>query len=260
MAVYDPYLAPKAETAMTDSFQFSRRLIVGMGIVAMPSLALAQAKLLEQGKSLLGGAGGKLSANEISGGLKEALKVGSKNVVGRLGKADGYNADPAIRIPLPGPLQKIEGALKALGAAGLLGDLQTKMNRAAEQAAPKALDIFVDAIGKMTIADAQGILSGPQDAATQYFRKTTSDGLTGAFKPIVDSSLSGVGAVSAFKSVQDKAAGIPMAGKSVANFNLTDFTVGKALDGVFHYKGKEEAAIRTNPAARTTDLLKKVFA
>lgn len=245
---------------MNHTTLIKRRLLLGTALALLPSLALAQSKLLDQGKKLLGGAGGSLSADEIGGGLREALKVGSKNVVGRLGKADGYNADPTIRIPLPGPLQKIEGALKAVGAAALLGDLQTKMNRAAEQAAPKALDIFVDAIGKMTIGDAQGILSGPQDAATQYFRKTTSDSLIGAFRPAVDSSLSGVGAVSAFKSVQDKASTIPMAGKSVANFNLTDFTVGKSLDGLFHYMGKEEAAIRSNPAARTTDILKKVFA
>jgi hypothetical protein len=235
-------------------------LLLGAGIASLPSLALAQAKLLEQGKGLLGGAGGKLSANEIGGGLKEALRVGAKKLVGQLGKTDGFNADPAIRIPLPGPLQKIESVLKAAGAGGLVSDLQLKMNRAAEQAAPKALDIFADAIGKMTITDAQGILSGPQDAATQYFKRTTSDSLTSAFRPVVDSSLSGVGAVGAFKAVQDKAAGVPLAGKSVANFNLTDFTVGKSLDGVFHYLGKEEAAIRSNPAARTTDLLKKVFA
>lgn len=237
-----------------------RRLALGSAFALLPSAAFAQAKLLEQGKNFLGGAGKSLSADEIGGGLKDALRVGAKTVVGRVGKTDGYNADPAIRIPLPGPLQKVEGALKAVGAGGMLTDLQTKMNRGAEQAAPKALDIFVDAIGKMSISDAQGILSGPQDAATQYFRRTTSDSLTSAFKPVVDSSLSGVGAVDAFKSVQSKAAGIPMAGKSVANFNLSDFTVGKALDGLFHYLGKEEAAIRSNPAARTTDLLKKVFA
>ena len=244
---------------MTELNHLSRRLLIGASFAVFPALVFAQAKLLEQGKGLLGAAGGKLSSDDIGGGLKEALSVGAKAVVGRLGKTDGYNSDAAIRIPLPGPLQKLEGALKAVGAGGLLSDLQTKMNRGAEQAAPKALDIFIDAISKMSITDDQGILSGPQDAATQYFRRTTSDSLTSAFKPAIDGSLSGVGAVEAFTSVQAKASALPMAGKSVASFNLADFTVGKALDGVFHYLGKEEAAIRTNPAARTTAVLKKVF-
>jgi hypothetical protein len=150
--------------------------------------------------------------------------------------------------------------LKAVGASGMLDDLQTRMNRAAEQAAPKALTIFTDAISRISIDDARAILSGPQDAATQYFKRTTSASLTTSFRPVVDQTLSGAGAVGAFKSVQAKASGIPLAGQQVQSFNLTDFTVGKALDGLFHYLGVEEAAIRTNPAARSTELLKKVFA
>jgi hypothetical protein len=141
----------------------------------------------------------------------------------------------------------------------MLDDLQLKMNRAAEQAAPKALDIFTDAATKMSISDARGILQGPKDAATQYFKRTTSASLTTSFRPIVDSALSNVGAVTAFKSVQGKASSLPLVGQQVQGFNLTDFTVGKALDGLFHYLASEEAAIRDNPAARTTDLLKKVF-
>jgi hypothetical protein len=156
-------------------------------------------------------------------------------------------------------LQQIAGPLKSVGASGMLDDLQLKMNRAAEEAAPKALDIFTNAIGKMSIGDARGILSGPKDAATQYFRRTTSDELTNAFRPIVDKSLANVGAAGAFKSVQSQAASLPLTGTGVSGFNLTDFTVGKALDGLFHYLAAEESAIRTNPAARTTDLLKKVF-
>jgi hypothetical protein len=133
------------------------------------------------------------------------------------------------------------------------------MNRAAEAAAPKALNIFTDAASGMTIDDAHAILAGPKDAATQYFRRTTSGKLTTAFHPIVDNELSGVGAVGAFRAVQAKSASLPLVGQDVQTFDLSDFTVGKALDGLFHYLGVEEAAIRTNPAARTTDLLKKVF-
>jgi hypothetical protein len=246
----------------------SRRLVLGLLLSGAPAVALAQGSLLQQGEGLLGkpqsgggnsGAGAGLSSNEIGAGLKDALKVASQRVVARVGKTDGYNGDPAIRIPLPGPLEKIEGPLKAVGGTNMLADLQLKMNRAAEEAAPKALDIFVDAASKMTITDAHAILTGPSDAATQYFRRTASASLTTAFHPVVENTLSSVGAVQAFSSVQQKAETIPFGGQDVAKFNLTDFTVGKALDGLFHYMAVEEAAIRSNPAARTTDLLKKVF-
>jgi len=111
----------------------------------------------------------------------------------------------------------------------------------------------------MPFDDARSILTGPQDAATQYFRRTTSDSLTTAFRPIVDSALSGAGAILAFNAVKARIKTIPFIGQSVVDFSLTDFTVGKALDGLFHYLAVEEQAIRTNPVARTTDLLKRVF-
>jgi hypothetical protein len=247
----------------------SRRLLLFATLAALPSTAFA-GSLLDQGRSLLdkipgatgsglSGSGAGLSQGDIGAGLKEALKVAAQRVVGRVGKTDGYNADPAIRIPLPDVLQKIQGPLRGVGAGGMLDDLQLKMNRAAEQAAPKALDIFTDAASKMSITDARAILQGPKDAATQYFKRTTSASLTRSFRPIVDGALSDVGAVTVFKSVQSRAGSLPLVGQQVQGFNLTDFTVGKALDGLFHYLATEEAAIRDNPAMRTTDLLKKVF-
>jgi hypothetical protein len=246
----------------------SRRLILGAILSFAPFTAAAQnplGGLLNQlpGGIAKGGSGGGqgagLSQNEIGLGLKDALKVASQRVVGRVGKTGGYNNDPAIRIPLPGPLEQVAGPLRSVGAGGMLDDLQLKMNRAAEQAAPKALDIFVDATSRMTFEDARAILTGPQDSATQYFRRTTSGALTRSFRPVVDSTLSGVGAVTALNTVQTRAKTIPFVGQSIGGFNLTDFTVGKALDGLFHYLGVEEAAIRTNPVARSTDLLKRVF-
>ena len=250
----------------------SRRLLIAALFAAAPVSAAAQS-FLDQGRNLLDkaqratggapgsatGSGAALSQSEIGAGLKDALKVASQRVVGRVGKTNGYYGDPAIRIPLPGPLAQIEGPLKAIGASGMLDDLQLKMNRAAEQAAPKALDIFIDAASKMSITDARAILTGPQDAATQYFKRTTSASLTRSFRPIVDKSLSSVGAVKAFDAVQAKVRSLPFAGQQLSGFSLTDFTVGKALDGLFHYLAVEEAAIRSNPAARTTALLKKVF-
>ncbi len=247
-----------------------RRTILGFLLSSIPALALADDKLLQQGGDLLNklsgnkaqggsGSGASLSTGEIGAGLKDALKVATHRTVGRVGKLDGYNGDPAIRIPLPGALEKVRGPLKAVGAGGMLDDLQVKMNRGAEQAAPKAIDIFGGAVSQMSFADARGILQGPKDAATQYFKRTTTPQLTTAFHPVVEKSLSSVGAVSTFKSVQSKAGSLPFAGDEVKRFDLTDFTVGKALDGLFHYLAVEEAAIRTDPAARTTDLLRKVF-
>jgi len=257
----------------------SRRALLGLLLAAVPGAALAQGSLLDQGKGLLNnlesggnrpgsggggssggsGAGAALPQSEIGAGLKDALKVASQRVVGRVGKTDGYWGDSAIRIPLPGPIEKVGAALQAIGAGGMLQDLQLKMNRAAEQAAPKALNIFVDAVSTMSITDARQILTGPQDAATQYFKRTSTGQLTTAFRPVVDNTLSQVGAVKAFNGVKSQASSIPLAGQEVSGFSLTDFTVGKALDGLFHYMGVEEASIRSNPAARTTDLLKKVF-
>lgn len=251
---------------MTNPLRLSRRTILGLLLSGVPAVAWAQGNLLDQGRGLLGGMGGQsgagggskgsgLSDGEIGGGLKEALRIASQKVTGNLGKNDAYFKDPAIQIPLPGALQTV----KSMGGGMLVDDLHLKMNRAAEQAAPKALNIFTDAVSKMTVTDARGILSGPNDAATQYFKRTTTGSLTTAFKPIVDNSLSSVGAVSAFNSVKSQAGSVPMVGSEIRSFDLTDFTVGKALDGLFHYIGVEEAAIRTNPAARSTDLLKKVF-
>jgi len=256
---------------MTDRLHFTRRTVLGLLLASVPFAVRAQGSLLEQGKGLLGGFGGQpgstsggskgasLSEGEIGGGLKEALKIASQKVTGQLGKSDGYFKDPAIQIPLPGVLQQASNMLRSMGMSGMLDDLHLKMNRAAEHAAPKALSIFTDAVSKMSISDARGILSGPNDAATQYFKRTTSGNLTKAFKPIVDNSLSSVGAVSTFNSVKSQAGSMPMVGGELKSFDLTEFTVGRALDGLFHYMGTEEAAIRTNPAARSTDLLKKVF-
>lgn len=204
-------------------------------------------------------AGAALSQGEIGLGLKDALKVASRRVITQVGKTDGYFGDPSIRIPLPGPLQQIAGPLKAVGASMLLDDLVLRMNRGAEQAAPKALDIFVDAATRMNFDDARGILTGPQDSATQYFRRTTSGSLTTAFRPIVNSALSGAGALTVMKSLQTRAAGIPFVSQTIGGFDLATFAVGKALDGLFHYLAMEEGSIRTNPVARSTDLLKKIF-
>jgi hypothetical protein len=249
----------------------SRRIIMGGALALLPAKASAQGGFGGILHGLFGGAqtsspsgsaasGAGLNQANIGLGLKDALKVATRVVVGQVGRRDGYFGDPAIRIPLPGPLERVAGPLRNFGVGSLLDDLDLRMNRAAEQAAPKALNIFTGAITAMSFDDARGILTGPDDAATQYFRRTTSAPLTREFQPIVGSALSGAGAVKAYQAVESRATQrMPMLGVLSGNFNLTDFVVSKALDGLFHYIAVQEKDIRTNPAARTTDLLRNVF-
>lgn len=229
-------------------------------LLLMSTTIWAQNNLLQQGLGLLSSGGsttGSLTQGEMGDGLKEALRVGTEAVVARLGKTDGFNTDKAIHIPLPGQLATVQKALKAAGYSGLVDDLELRLNRAAEQATPKAKALFVDAISAMTIKDAQQILNGPDDAATQYFRKAMGPGLAKEMAPIVDATLAEAGAIQAYDSMMGQYKALPFMPDAKAN--LTDYVVEKGMDGIFHYVAKEEAAIRTNPAARTTDLLKKVF-
>ena len=241
--------------------------------------AAAQGDLLERGRTLLQGPtpgtpapapsrGGALSQSQADSGLREALRVAAQRTVAKVGKTDGYFKDPAIHIPLPSYLETARKTLGKVGAGATLDDLDLRMNRAAETAAPKAYDIFADAVAKMTIADAKGIVTGPNDAATQYLKRTTSPALTKEFRPIVDRALASSGAMKAYQTASKEVASSSggfggmlsgSAGRGPAGFDFTGFVVGKALDGLFHYIAVEEAAIRTNPAARTTQLLKQVF-
>lgn len=218
---------------------------------------------LEQGVQLLGtmpkGADSSkdLSAGDMSSAFKEALQIGSERVVGQLGKTDGFNADPAIHIPLPDSLNTVKSVLSKAGMSGALDDLELKMNRAAEAATPKAKKLFWEAISQMTFSDVKAIYSGPQDSATRYFQEKLTPSLAKEMTPIVDTSLSQVGAVQAYDGVMSKYKAMPFVPDAKAN--LTQHVTDKGIAGIFHYLGKEEAAIRQNPARQTTDLLKRVF-
>ena len=142
-----------------------------------------------------------------------------------------------------------------MGMGAQLDELELAMNRAAEQAAPAAKQIFINAITKMSFDDARKILSGGNTAATDYFKKTSSTELTQAFTPIVHQSMENVGVVKQFDAVAQNSMAAPLLG----NFNLDSYVVGKALDGLFYMLGQEEKQIRTDPAAQTTSLLKEVF-
>ena len=236
-----------------------RHFLIALGAAELATPA-ARANWLEQGSSFLKsltGDSGNLANDEIVAGLKEALKVGTSTVTTQLGSHDGFNRDPAIHIPLPDTLQRVRGALKPFGMAGMLDDLELRLNRAAEDATPKAKRVFWDAIGAMSWEDARRIYEGPDDSATQYFRGNMSAPLAKEWEPIVSRSLADVGAVQAFEQGIGEYAKLPFVPDVKAN--LTSYVIEKGLDGVFHYLAKEEAAIRNNPLKRSTELLQRVF-
>ncbi len=198
-----------------------------------------------------------LTQDEVGSGLKEALRVGTENVVGQLGQPGGFNLDPQIHIPLPAKLDRVRSVLEKVGMDDSLSDLELRLNSAAEIATPKARQLFVDAISEMTLEDVMGIYNGPNDSATQYFRAKMAAPLALEMKPVVDESLADAGAVESYDAVMGRYNEIPFVPKVEAD--LSDYVVEKGMDGIFHYLAQEEAAIRENPARRTTDLLKRVF-
>jgi len=217
---------------------------------------------LDKGQELLKTVGGNktqtgLSVEEISAGLKDALRVGSENVITQLGRTDGFNMDPAIHIPLPKRLDTVKFALDKIGMSGMLQELELKLNRAAEVATPKAKKLFGQAITEMTFDDVKKIYDGPKDAATLYFRKKMSPALMEEMRPVVTDSLAEVGAVQSYDNVMREYRSLPFVPDVKAN--LTNYVVEEGIDGIFYYMAKEEAAIRQNPLKRTTDLIKKVF-
>lgn len=235
-------------------------------LVAQPATSQG---FFDRGKDLLKGLGGSgsssggdamsaLSSGEIAKGLKEALRVGSERVVGTLGKSDGFNGSSDVHIPLPDSLKTVQSMLSKVGMGAMGDDLELKLNRAAEAAVPKAKKLFGNAIADMSIDDAKKILNGPKDSATQYFKGKMSAPLAGEMKPIVNDQLGQVGAIASYDKMIGQYKSIPFVPDAKAN--LTDYVLDKAIAGVFLYLGREEAAIRENPAKRTTELLQKVFA
>jgi hypothetical protein len=194
---------------------------------------------------------------EIGDAFKQALRIGTENVVRQLGTTDGFNADPSIHIPLPEELNTIKTMLSKVGMSQLVDDLELKLNRAAESATPKAKNLFFQAITEMTFEDIKNIYEGPEDSATRYFQGKMSPPLKKEMQPIVENTLSQVGAVQAYDKVVGQYKTLPFVPDVKAN--LTEHVVQKGMEGIFYYIAKEEASIRENPAKQTTALLKKVF-
>jgi len=203
------------------------------------------------------GAVGSLSSEEVIAGLKEALHVGAQTVIRQLGAADGFNADPTIHIPLPKELQSVQSTLKRVGLASLADDVELKLNRGAEAAMPKAKELVWQAISNMNLEDAQTIFNGPDDAATQYFRRTATPQLKATIAPVIEQNLQDVGAMAAYDQLIGQYKKIPFVPDLKAD--LTAHATTLALDGLFMYLAREEAAIRQDPAKRTTEILAKVF-
>ena len=194
---------------------------------------------------------------EIGKAFKEALSIGADNVVRQLGSIDGFNTDPSIHIPLPEELNTIKTMLSTIGMSSLVDDLELKLNRAAELATPRAKKLFLQSITDMTFDDIKNIYEGSEDSATKYFQSKMSSPLKKEMQPIVESTLSQVGAIQAYNNVIGQYKILPFVPDIKAN--LTDHVIQKGMEGIFYYLAKEEASIRKDPAKQTTILLKKVF-
>ena len=211
---------------------------------------------LKKTAEILGGEKG-LSEDEIVNGLKQALEVGTSKAVTTVSQTDGYLKNPKIKIPLPENVKKVENFLRATGFGHQVDEFELSMNRAAERAAPEAKTIFWDAIKQMSFADARQILDGSDDAATQYFQDKTAGRLQKIFKPITHQAMSEVGVTRHYQSIDNKIKTIPYADQM--SFDLDQYVTDKALSGLYLMLAEEEKKIRQDPAARVTDLLKKVF-
>lgn len=211
----------------------------------------------EEKVNTVSGQNNPLSEEEVGRGLKEALTIGIEKGVDRVSKPDGFFRDMAIKILMPDEAKKVEEKLRAMGQDKLVDDAIESMNRAAEDAANGAKDIFVTAIKQMTITDAMNILKGEKDAATQYLNRTTRQSLFDKFKPVIKNSLDKVGATKHWATLFNTYNKLPMVSK--VNPDLEEFVTNKAIDGLFVQIAKEEREIRDNPGARVSDLLKRVF-
>ncbi len=221
-----------------------------------PLIGLSLALLLGWSMPALAGLDA-VTNQEAASGLKSALEQGSSAAVDLLGKTDGFLGNKAVKIPLPGSLKKYEKLMRTVGMGKYADELILAMNRAAEAAVPEAKALFVDAIKKMSLKDAKGILTGGQTSGTDYFKRTTSPQLREKFLPIVKSATAKVQLAETYNEYAQKGAQFGLVSKE--NANLDDYVTQKALDGLFYMVAEEEKKIRQNPLQAGSDIVKKVF-
>ncbi len=198
-----------------------------------------------------------ITGKDASGGLKEALTQGAGKAVEMLGRQDGFLGNPKVKIPLPESVQKVEGMMRGLGMGKQADELVNAMNRAAEAAVPQAKTLLVNSIKQMSVEDAKGILSGGEDSATQYFRRTTSGPLGDKFKPVVQKAMAKVKLAEKYDQFAGKAAKFGLVREQDAH--LENYVTQKTLDGLYLMIAEEEKAIRQDPAGAAGKLAKKVF-
>lgn len=239
------------------------RLVLILAFAALTTMN-ADAQILREyvndAKGVLGKKGGKggPSQSEITDGLKQALQIGAKNATGKVSVVNGFFGNALIKILMPPEAKKVENTLREIGLGSQVDDAILSMNRAAEDASGKALNIFVNAITHMSIQDGLSILNGGNDAATRYLKSKTTAELTAAFKPVIQESLDKVNATKYWSIVFTTYNKLPTTFNKI-NPDLVAYVTERALNGLFVYIAEEEEKIRINPAARVTDLLKKVF-
>lgn len=198
-----------------------------------------------------------LRENEVASALRQALEIAAGHTVRRLGQADGFLGNDKVRIPLPNGLAKVEGALRAVGLGTKAQELVNTMNRAAEQAVPEARSLLMNTIRTLTIEDAKNILTGPEDAATQFFRAKTSDELVRRFVPIVATATKRLRLAEAYNKIANRA--VPFGLVRGEDANLDQYVARKAMDGLFVTLAEEEKVIRENPLDSGKKLVRKVF-
>lgn len=232
-------------------------LLLSTGLLSSGMLAQSPLdELRKRAEEALGKKSGPTD-ERIAAGLKEALSVSTRRAVASTGRVDGFLKNAAIKILLPEKLHNVGKGMRLLGMGRQVDALEIGMNRAAEQAAPAAKQIFIDAVSKMTIADARQILSGGDTAATEYFKTASTEQLTAAFSPIVHQAMENVGVVRQYNQLMQN----PIAARVADSegFNIDQYVVGKTMDGLFYVMGEEERKIRKDPAAQTTALLREIF-
>jgi hypothetical protein len=259
-------------------------LVLALAAITLPAVASAagqfdnllnKAKQATHGSSSSSNLGSGLPTSDIASGIKEALAKGTTNAINSLGHEGGFSNNASVRIPLPGKLEQAAKLARKLGQGAQVDAFELSLNRAAEKAVPQVADIFGNAIRSMTLDDARGILTGGDHAATDFFRRVAGAALTARIHPIVASATESVGVTQKYKAFTASSGGGAMGGlggalgkfgggKSKGDgggspLDLDNYVTAKTLDGLFAMIGQEEQSIRQNPAARSTDLLKKVF-
>lgn len=234
---------------------FALTLFAVVGLLQAPSARAQWKDILKNLQKTRDGQ--SLSQDEIAKGLKEALKVGTERAVESVSQVNGYFNNPKIRIPLPESVRQTEKLIRAAGFGAKVDAFELSMNRAAEKAAPEAKALFWDAIRNMSFSDAKEILNGRDNEATLYFQEKTSPRLREIVKPIVRDAMGQVGVTRSYQELDKTVRTIPFAGST--SFDLDQYVTDEALEGLFFMVAEEEKKIRENPAARTTDLLKKIF-